>query len=375
MFSRTPFAHRNLMHRKLRTAVALAGVSFAVLLVFSQVGFYYAILASATAVYRAMDSDIFLTSPKYLQLSHAQTIPRQRLYQAAGIDGVRDVAPLYVDTHRWRNPVSRLRYRVFIMGIDPSRSPFSSPANKPELLGVGQVLLDLLTRPQVGPKNIGTKTEIGDQQVHVSGQYRMGPGLIADGSVIMSDEMFARLFKNRKKDDVSIGLVRLQPGADARRVAGALRQILPRDTAVLTRAEALEREETYWRTRVSITPVFAAGALLGLVVGVVVVYQVVATDIANRLREYATLKALGYDSRSLRWIVLDEVLLFAVLGFAIATLMSAGLFAIVTSVTSLPMTMEFGRSLLVFLLTISMCCTAGLLATRKLSQADPADLF
>jgi len=102
---------------------------------------------------------------------------------------------------------------------------------------------------------------------------------------------------------------------------------------------------------------------------------VVATDIANRMREYATLKALGYDARSLRRIVLEEVVMFGVMGFVIASLMSAGLFKIVANVTGLPTTMEFGRSVLVFLLTLSMCCTAGLLATQKLSHADPADLF
>src|SRR5436190_14622734 len=129
------------MHRKVRTAVAVAGVSFAVLLVFSQLGFYFAILASSTAVYRAMDCDIFLTSPTYVQLAQARTIPRQRLYQAAGIEGVRDVAPLYVDMQRWRNPETRLRFRMFVMGIRPSRNLFNIPEIKSELLGGGQVLM------------------------------------------------------------------------------------------------------------------------------------------------------------------------------------------------------------------------------------------
>jgi putative ABC transport system permease protein len=353
----------------------VAGVSFAVLLVFSQLGFYFAVLASSTAVYRAMDSDIFLTSPAYVQLAQARTIPRQRLYQAAGIEGVRDAAPLYVDTHRWRNPETRLRLRMFVIGVHPSRNPFNISSDKSELLGAGQVLIDVLSRRQVGRKDIGLKTEIGDHQVRISGQYRIGPGLIADGSAMVSDDMFIRLFKNRKINEISIGAVRLQPGADARRVAAALKQTLPHDTEVFTRAEMLEREEVYWKERASIGPVFAAGAVLGLIVGIVVVYQVVATDIANRIREYATLKALGYDARSLRRIVLEEVLLFGVMGFAIAALMSAGLFAVVSNVTGLPATMELGRSVLVFLLTLSMCCTAGLLATRKLSHADPADLF
>jgi len=262
-----------------------------------------------------------------------------------------------------------------VIGVDPSRNPLTIPTVGSSVFGEGQVLVDSLTRSHLGPHAIGVKTEIGDRQVHIVGQYRLGPGLLADGAVIVSDDMFVRLYKNRKIDRISIGVIRLQPGTDPRRLAAALKQILPSDTRVLTRAEMIDREENYWKEHASIGPVFALGAVLGLVVGVVIVHQVVVTDIANRIREYATLKALGYDGQSLQRIVLDEVLLFAVLGFGIACAMSAGLYAIASNATGLPVTMNFSRSAVVFLLTVGMCWTAGLLATRRLRHADPADLF
>jgi putative ABC transport system permease protein len=342
------------------------------LLVFSQFGFYFAVLASSTAIYRAMDGDIFLTSPLYVQLAEARTIPRQRLYQAASIEGVRDAAPFYVEPNRWRNAESRLHYRILVMGVNPSRNSFGS---RNEVSIDGDVLIDSLTRPQLGPKQVGVKTQIGDGRVRIAGQYRIGASVVADGSVIVSDETFVHIFKNRSIDDINLGIVRVQEGADPQTVAASLRQTLPADTRVYTRVEMLDREEAFWRTRTSIGPIFVLSAVLGLVVGVVVVYQVVVTDVTNRIREYATLKAVGHDVRSLRRIVLNEALLFAALGFLIASIMSAALYAIISSATGLPMAMSVRRSALVFLFTVSMCWTAGLLATRKLRHADPADLF
>jgi putative ABC transport system permease protein len=375
MIRRVPFARRNFTHRKVRTAVALAGVTFAVLLVFMQLGFYFAVLTSCTALYRAMPGEIFLTSPRYVHIGQSYTIPRQRLYQAASIDGVRDVAPLYTATQLWRNAETKLRFPLLVIGVDPNRNPLSLSINAPAGLRDGQVFIDSLTRPQLGPHQRGIQTAIGSRQITVTGEYRIGPGFAADGDAIMTDDTFVRLFKHRRKDQISIGILHLSPDTDAMRVAEVLRRRLPADTMVFTRAEMIAREENYWKELTSIGPVFALGAVLGLVIGVVVIYQVVVTDIANRIREYATLKGLGLTGRNLQRMVVREVSLFSVLGFGIAYILSAALYEFVSGQTGLPMEMRFARSFLIFLLAVAMCWTAGLLATRKLRSADPADLY
>jgi putative ABC transport system permease protein len=263
---------------------------------------------------------------------------------------------------------------MLVMGFDPARDLLSTGANTIDLFKDGQILVDSLTRTQFGPLAAGVTTEIGGMQVRIAGHYRIGPGFATDGAAVMSDDTFVRTFRERSIEQPSIGVLRLEQGTDAERIAAELRRTLPQDTQVLTQVEMIRREQDFWIRQTSIGPVFASGGVLGLIIGAVVIYEVVATDIANRLREYAALKALGYDSRRLRSIALDEVLMFSVLGFAAGWLLSAGLYKIVQSRTGLPMSMHAIRSAGVFLLTLGMCWISGLLATRKLGRADPADL-
>ena len=371
----TPFAWRNLTHRKVRALVALTGVSFSVLLMFMQVGFYDAILASATAPYRTMNGDIFLTSPLYVYLGRTGSIPRQRLFQVEGVAGVRTADAFFADILMWRNTETHLRHPMLVMAFAPSSGLMNISRESMQLLGDGRILVDSLTRPHFGPQVVGLVTEIGDRQVSIAGQYRIGPGFATDGAAIMDDDTFIRMFKRGSIESPSFGVVRTKAGADVTIIAAALRRMVPADTRVFTREEMILREEDYWANQTSIGPVFAAGAVLGLVIGIVILYQVMATDITNRIREYATLKALGYEGFRLTWIVLQEVSAFSLAGSAVGVLLSAGLYWIVRDSTGLPMTMEPGRCASILLLTFLMCWTAGLLAVRKLRKADPAELF
>ncbi|HEY2383939.1 MAG TPA: ABC transporter permease DevC [Terriglobia bacterium] len=375
MRSRTPFAWRNLTHRKVRALVALSGVTFSVLLIFMELGFHAAILSSATAVYDATDADIFLISPQYQYLGQTGTIPRTRLFQAKSVSGVTDAVAFYADTQQWRNPVSRLRYQILLLGFDPSKNPLQLPAESMKLLTDGRILIDSLSRPHFGPQDPGTTTEIGGYRIQISGQYRIGPGFATDGAAVTSEDTFLSLHKSGSPEQVSLGLVHVRPAAGVAAAAAALRTIIPTDTRVLTRAEMMAQEDDFWARETSIGPVFALGAGLGLVVGVVILYQVMATDIANRMREYATLLALGYDHATLKWIVFEEVSIFAVVGFGFGWILSVALYKAVRDNTGLPMTMPVSRAALILILTVFMCWSAGLLAMRKLRQADPAVLY
>ena len=374
MFGHTPFAWRNITHRKVRSLVALSGVSFSVLLIFMQVGFYFAVLESATAVYRAMDADVFLVSPLYVFIGHAAVIPRERLYQAAGVDGVKDAVPFYTDIKPWRNSQTRLRHLMMVMGVDPSVHLFNLSADTAALLRDGQILIDSLNRPIFGAQDTGLKTEILGRQVEIAGQYTIGPGFATDGAAMMSDDTFIRTM-DRRIDRPSIGIIRVQAGRDPVGVSDQLRRVVPRDTRVFTKTEMIRREEAYWIRQTAIGPVFGAGALLGLLIGTIVVYQVMVTDITNRIREYATLKAIGYESVRLRFIVLKEASIFSVAGFIVGGLFSAVLYKVLEHETGLPMSIDPLRSAVILALTFLMCWTAGLLGTRKLRRAGPADLF
>jgi putative ABC transport system permease protein len=139
--------------------------------------------------------------------------------------------------------------------------------------------------------------------------------------------------------------------------------------------ETFAKDQSFQTTQRPVGLVFGFGVVIGILVGVIIVYQVLSTDVADHMKEYATFKAIGYPQRFFLGIVFEEALILAVFGFIPGLLVSLGLYAIVAAVTGLPLAMTGSRAVLVLLGTIAMCALSGALATRKLARANPADLF
>ncbi len=168
----------------------------------------------------------------------------------------------------------------------------------------------------------------------------------------------------------------LEPGADRRATVAALRAILPSyDTAVRTVAEAAAKEQAFQTTQRPVGIVFGFGIVIGVLVGLIIVYQVLSSDVADHIREYATFKAIGYRQRFFLGLIFEEAVILAVLGFIPGFLFALALYAIVAAVTGLPLAMTGARALGVFAGTVAMCALSGAIATRKLARANPADLF
>jgi putative ABC transport system permease protein len=144
---------------------------------------------------------------------------------------------------------------------------------------------------------------------------------------------------------------------------------------VLTRADVTQREEYRWVVQTPLGRIFNFGVWVALFVGVAIVYQVLSTDIANMMSEYATLKAMGYPNRYLAMVVLQQSVLLALVGYLPSLVVSWALYAFVGSRSGLPMVMTPQIMITVLLLAVVMCVLSGMAALRKLFQADPADLF
>lgn len=378
---RVPLAWLNLVHEKSRLVVALAGVAFAVLLVFMNLGFLGALAQSASMFYQYMDADIFLVSPQTLEISSSKAFPRDRLYQAAGIKGVERVMPLYLGYLQWRNPETRNSRAVFMFAYNPQDRVFLLPElNTPAALAAldrpDTVLFDRLSRPEYGSKEIGTKTEVDRRTVTIGGQYELGGGFAADATVISSDQNFLRLLKI-PLNLVNMGLVKLEPGADTQEVAAELRKVLPKDVLVKTKAEIIENDRSYWITSTSTGFIFGMGVAVSCVVGVVIVYQILYTDISNHMKQYATLKAMGYRSGYLFNVVIQEGIILSVLGYIPGFLSAVGLYAFAADATNnaLPVAMDWQRAVMVFILTVAMCVISALISVRKVITAEPVELF
>jgi DevC protein len=166
-----------------------------------------------------------------------------------------------------------------------------------------------------------------------------------------------------------------QPEADYTVVAEALRQHLPEDVEVMTIEEFIEDELKYWQEESPIGFIFTLGTGMAFVVGVVIVYQVLSTDVSAHIKEYATFKAMGYRHRYLLAVVFEEAVILAFLGFIPGLILPIGLYHVAAKATSLPIMMTQIRAITVLLLTLIMCVMSGAIATQKLQSADPADMF
>jgi putative ABC transport system permease protein len=384
LLKRTPLAVRQLMKEKTRLLVAIAGITFADLLIFVQMGFEGALYDAAVKPHRSLQADLVLINPQLQTLFAVRSFSRDRLFQALSYEGVESVTPLYFATGQWRNPETRVSRAILVWGVDPAKPAFKSEEvtqNLDHLKQLDRVLFDQAGRPEYGAiadwfKRDGTvETELNDKLVSVRGLFTNGASFAADGNVITSDSTFLQLFRERKPDRIEVGLINLKPGTDVEKVRSQLIAGLPDDVKVLTPEGFAQVEKDYWASGTGIGFIFGLGVGVGFIVGIVIVYQILYSDVSDHLPEYATLKAMGYTDRYLLGVLLQEALLLAVLGYIPGFALSFGLYQLAFAATLLPISMTLERSLTVLALTIVMCSASGAIAMRKLRTADPADVF
>ena len=381
---RLPIGWLQLIHNRTRLAAALAGVAFANILIFMQLGFLGALMETTKLPYTLMDADILISAPDANTLVDGSPLPRQRMFQALAEPGVADAAPLYIGKLDWDTAAGDT-INLHVFGIDPRAPSFLAKhvvAIPDELTILDTALLDRKTR-NIEPgilDGIDAASpfvfEASGRTTDLIGTFEIGAGFEADGYMIVSDQTFLKLFPRRAAGAPNHIMVKLEPGADPAVVIDRLRRSLPSsDTLVRTVAAAAEADQTYQTKERPIGVVFGFGVIIGVLVGIIIVYQVLSTDVADHLAEYATLKAIGYEQRFFLGIVFEEALILAVIGFVPGVLIALGLYEVIGAATGLPVAMTAMRPVAVLLGTIAMCVVSGAIATRRLAGADPADLF
>ena len=379
-----PLASLMLVRQPVRLAVALAGISFAGILMFMQLGFRDGLFDASVTVHRLFDADIVLISPRSTSSVSMAGFPRRRLVQTMALPEVEGITPVHWNLLLWRNPKTRGTRSILALGFEPGDPLFVDPTLAPKaqvLTQKGRVLFDEKSRPEFGPvaewfrDGRTVESEISGKRVRVAGLIELGSSFGADGNLLTSSETFLELLPNTPPGSIEVGLVRLQQGTDAEAVVEKLNALLPEDVTVLTKQGFIDFEQNYWRTSTSIGFIFTLGAAMGFVVGCVIVYQVLYSDVSDHLPEYATLMAMGYKLRTLLGVVVREGLLLALFGYLPAYAAGQGLYLLVRSATALPVAMDFSRAMTVFSMILVMCMASAGLAMRRLVDADPAEIF
>jgi putative ABC transport system permease protein len=340
---------------------------------------------ASVTLHKLFDADLVMISPRTMSSIAMAGFSRRRLVQAMADPAVVGTSPVHWNQLLWRNPQTRATRSILTLGFEPGDPLFLSSALSRDqaatLTQRGRVLFDARSRPEYGPierwmrEGRTVETEVAGKRIRVAGLVFMGPSFGADGNMLTSSETFLQLLPNTPPGTIELGLIRLRQGADPVEVAERLRQQLPKDVAIYSKAGFQEFEKNYWRGSTSIGFIFTLGAAMGFVVGCVIVYQILYSDVSDHLPEYATLMAMGYRLSDLLFVVAREGLLLSILGFLPAWLAGQALYIMVRKGTGLPVYMDGGRSLVVLAMIFSMCMASALLAMRKLADADPAEIF
>ncbi|MCP2732623.1 ABC transporter permease DevC [Limnofasciculus baicalensis] len=384
MILKIPLPWLQLTYKKMRFLVALMGIGFAVMLMFLQLGLRDALFDSAVRLHKSLQGDIILLSPLSTASISMESFSQRHLYKALGFEGVESVTPLYVEFAVWKNLKTRRARLIFVIGLNPTQEVLNLAGVKENIDKIkldDVALFDRTSRPEFGPipeeYNHGKTiiAEVNGHQVKISGLFQLGTSFGTDGSLILSDDTFFQVFHNRDRGLIDIGLIKLQPEANARIVLENMKNGLSEGVTVLSKQEYIDFEKNYWNTSTAIGFIFYLGAIVGFTVGTIIVYQILYADVSEHLSEYATLKAIGYTNNYLLGVVFQESLILASFGYIPGISISLTLYTIVKQVTLLPIYMSWSRALLILILTISMCIVSGAIAIQKLRDADPVDVF
>jgi putative ABC transport system permease protein len=460
MIFAVPLAWLQLTYEKSRLLVAIAGITFAVVLIFLQLGFRDALFNSAIRLQTNLIGDLVIINPQSTNLIGMRSFSQRRLYQMLGIQGVESVNPLYIGIGAWKikeDPAGQTR-NILVLGANPDAKVFNMPGAVSNIALVKTedvILFDRTSRNEFGPivgecGTLALKTQFDDaafncnnrvsrelvnRKINVGGLFELGASFGADGTVITSDTNFLRIFDNRRSGLINVGLINLKPNAspyqamltfvlnqpgenvvlsreklqpDGKRIRSLYQQKIGADgktineedknkvvisksdltiedlkktqdaaiddTRILTMQGYIDFEKDYWQKSTAIGFIFSLGAMMGFIVGIVIVYQILYTDVSDHLAEYATLKAMGYSNFYLAQVVIQEAFVLSILGFIPGLGISFGLYNLTKNATLLPLYI-WDKAIPVMFLTIIMCVISGAISLRKVQSADPAEIF
>jgi putative ABC transport system permease protein len=339
---------------------------------------------------RQLNGEIIIASKARYTMVVREQFTTRRLAQARAVPGVHDAFPIFIEYQisLWKDPEQKKADEpssrpIRVIAFNPSNLALKIPevaAELDQLRIPNTVLMDRRSKDDYGKREINLIRELAGHAIEVVGLFSLGTDFSSDGNLIASDQTFAKLFPNRAAPGstlnlADLGVVQLEPGSDIWAVKQALQEILPGDVEVYTLPEFVDKEIAFWQQATPIGFIFTCGLIMGVIVGMVICSQILSADVTDHLKEYATLKAIGYGNRFIVGVVLQQGLFLSLLAFGPALLASILLYEYLGAITGLPLYLTPERIGLVLVLATGMCMASGILALQKVIKADPAEVF
>jgi putative ABC transport system permease protein len=368
-------ASRNLLHDRLRFIATVVGIVFSIVLVTVQMGLYLGFGQMVTTMIDHASADLWIMPAGTKCFEDPSLLDERKRFQALAINGVRDAAPVVIGFADWRLPTGGTT-PVFIVGSDLRTGglpPWNLVAGSAEALSIpNAIAVDRSYFDRLAINGMGANAEIRGQKVEVMAVTK-GIRSFTTTPFVFTPLDRARAYTGIAPSKAAYFLVRVAPGADIEGVRARLRGSLS-DVEVLTTAEFRERSRAFWLFDTGAGAALFAGALLGMIVGTVIVSQTLYSSTKDHLNEFATLRAIGSSGLYIHKVIICQALINAVIGFAIAA--SIGFIVVqATAETALPIVMTPALTFWLFLLTVVMCVVSAIAAIVQVTRIDPAMVF
>ncbi len=370
-------AWHNLSQHALRSVASAGGLAVALLLMLVQIGFLDATQRKVTAFYDLFDFDLIMISRAYQFFYDAPPFDYVRLVQAQAHPAVAATLPLSATTGDWYNLDTERKSSTLIFGVVPNQDFFSNNAIRrgiPKIVRDDDVLVDAYSHSDFGDLSVGAEAKVNERRVIIRDQFRLGLFFYADGALMTTRQNFMRL-TDGNSHAANVGLIKLVDGEKPAKIAKELTGLLPSDVSVLTRDQMLSQERNYF---VSIKPlgiILRTGAWFAFIVGAVIIYQVLATDILSRMRELAVLKAMGFSLKFVYGVSVAQAVIVLLGGLVPALIAAFFLFFLTNMALHLELELNFGLVSSVMAMSIVMVGVACMLTLHRVRQADPAELY
>jgi putative ABC transport system permease protein len=368
-------AWRNLFHDRVRLVVTLVGIVFSVVLTSIQMGLFLGFVRATSDLIDRSGADLWVASSGVVNLENGIPFSERKFYQAQGIAGVADVRRLTINFATWKKP-SGSDESILLIGVEVEGG-MGTPWNLVEgriedLHQPDAVIVDELYKSKLGVTGIGQTVEIMGRRARVVG-FTRGIRTFTTSPAVFTTLDRARRYFGLPADQAIFLLVRLSNGADIEVVRQALKERLT-FVEVLRTTEFARRQAFYWMFETGAGVSVLIAALLGLIVGVVVVAQTIYASTMDHLREYGTLKAMGASNGYLYGVIIRQSVISAVIGYSIGIAISLAV-ATTSQKTTTAIILPGWILGTLFLVTLLMCMLASVVSINKVTRLDPAMVF
>jgi putative ABC transport system permease protein len=371
----TRLAYRNLFHDKTRLVVTLTGIAFAIILMLIQLGLFIGFTVTTSTIIDHSRADLWICAKGVQYFEVGFPLPERKLFQILSVPGVASADKYIVKFTNWRRPDGAQK-SVEVIGFDPASglgAPWNLVAGSlDDLKPQDTVVVDEFYAPELGISNLGDLVEINGYRARVVG-FTRGIRSFTTTPFVFTSFKNALNYTSSRENEPTFILVRAQSGTDLEALKARITARIP-TIDVNTTGQFSAKTRIYWLFTTGAGIALLVGALLGLVVGMVIVGQTIYATTLDHIRDFGILKAIGASDSYVYGVIVQQALISAVIGYALGIGAGVGALRLSREAGAVIMT-PWELVLSMFFLAVLMCIGASLISIHKVTRLDPAMVF